>query len=207
MEFVTFAYRSFQSAYQRFGGIRSQTWREENPHRDAERYPEAGRVAITRPVFWRGERPANGRKRGKFRIKPRYLCRINAIIEKGSDGLYAVRTDFKIGRSFPGSFGESVEEAKEDFEAAIEDAIGDARANGFKSPDKEALRVVYKYDIPSFFNYFDFINVAKFAALVGINESKLRQYKSGIAYPGEKTTKKILSTVERIGSELANARL
>lgn len=121
---------------------------------------------------------------------------INAIIEKGSDGLYAVRTDFKIGRSFPGSFGESVEEANEDFEAAIEDAIKDARANGVKSPEKEALKVVYKYDIPSFFNYFDFINVAKFAALVGINESKLRQYKSGIAYPGEKTTKKILSTVE-----------
>lgn len=132
---------------------------------------------------------------------------IKAIIEKGSDGLYAVRTEFKVGRSFPGGFGESVEEAKEDFEAAIEDAIEDARANGIKSPEKESLKVVYKYDMPSFFNYFDFINVAKFAALVGINESKLRQYKSGIAYPGEKTTKKILSAVGRIGSELSSARL
>lgn len=132
---------------------------------------------------------------------------IKAIIEKGPDGLYAVRTDSKIGRCFPGGFGDNVEEAKRDFVAAIEDAIEDARTNGIKSPEKESLKVIYKYDLPSFFNCFDFINVAKFSALVGINESKLRQYKSGIAHPGEKNTKKILAAIGKVGAELSNVKL
>lgn len=139
--------------------------------------------------------------------KTAIMQEVIGIIEKGSDGLYAVRTEFKIGRSYPGGYGDSVEEAKEDFESAIEDAIEDALANGLPCPAKEELKVVFKYDMPSFFNYFDFINVSKFAALVGINESKLRQYKSGIAYPGEKTTKKIISAVGKIASDLSSARL
>ena len=147
----------------------------------------------------------NAGKRGT--PKTAIMREVKAIIEKGSDGLYAVRTEFKIGRSYPGGYGESVEEAKRDFESAIEDAIEDALANRLPCPAREELKVVFKYDIPSFFNYFDFINVSKFAALVGINESKLRQYKSGIAYPGEKTTKKIISAVGKIASDLSSARL
>ena len=56
-------------------------------------------------------------------------------------------------------------------------------------------------------NYFDFINVSRFSLLVGVNESKMRQYKSGLAYPGEKTTKKIISAIHKIGFELSNATI
>ena len=54
-------------------------------------------------------------------------------------------------------------------------------------------------------NYFDFINVSKFAEYVGINESKMRAYKSGVSYPGEKTTSKIFKAVKEIGKELCVA--
>ena len=47
------------------------------------------------------------------------------------------------------------------------------------------------------------INTSKFAAYVGVNESKMRQYKSGLAFPGEKTTKKILAAIKKIGAELS----
>lgn len=132
---------------------------------------------------------------------------VKGIIEKGKDGLFSVRSEAKIGRSYLGGFGESVEEAKEDFVDSLKDALEEAKNEGNECKEFEDIVVSYSYDLPSFFNYFDFINVSKFSALVGVNESKMRQYKSGLAYPGEKTTRKILSAVHRIGSELTNSTL
>lgn len=132
---------------------------------------------------------------------------IKAIIEKGKDGFYSVRSEAQIGRSFMGGFGESVEEAKEDFLESLKEAIQEARDEGFACESLEDYKVFYSYDLPSFFNYFDFINVSRFSLLVGVNESKMRQYKSGLAYPGEKTTKKIISAIHKIGFELSNATI
>ena len=67
--------------------------------------------------------------------------------------------------------------------------------------------VEYSYDIPSFFNFFDFINVSRFAEFAGVNESKMRAYKSGVSFPGEKTTAKIFRAVRKIGAELTAASL
>lgn len=132
---------------------------------------------------------------------------LQAIIEKGKDGLYAVRSEAMIGNSYLGGFGESVEEAKEDFLESILEAIEESIAAGVHAPEMSEIKVRYKYDIPSFFNYFDFINVSRFAAMAGINESKMRQYKTGLAYPGEKTTKKIFSVIQKIGSDISNVSL
>ena len=124
-------------------------------------------------------------------------------MEKGSDGLFAVYSDDHIGKSYFGGFGESVSEAKEDFLASIREAIEEETKEGNEVPRFEEVKVCYHYDVPSFFNYFDFINVSKFAAYAGINESKMRAYKSGIAYPGEKTTARILKAVKAIGNDLS----
>jgi hypothetical protein len=69
------------------------------------------------------------------------------------------------------------------------------------------IDVTFKYDLQSFFNYFDWINVSQFAKKAGINESKMRQYKNGLAFAGESTTKKILDTIKNIGAELQSATL
>ncbi len=61
--------------------------------------------------------------------------------------------------------------------------------------------------MPSFFNYFDYLNISKFAAFAGLNESKMRQYKCGAAYPSEKTLRKIVNAAERIGAELSSVSL
>ena len=129
--------------------------------------------------------------------------KVNCIVEKGSDGLYAVYSDDHIGKSYFGGFGESVSEAKDDFLASIREAIEEESKEGNQVPQWEDVRVCYHYDIPSFFNYFDFINISKFAAYAGINESKMRAYKSGIAYPGEKMTARILKAVRTIGADLS----
>ena len=133
--------------------------------------------------------------------------RVNCVVEKGSDGLFAVYSEDQIGKSYFGGFGESVSEAKEDFLASIREAIEEESQAGNKVPRFEDIRVCYHYDVPSFFNYFDFINVSKFAAYAGINESKMRAYKSGIAYPGEKMTARILKAARTIGADLSTVLL
>lgn len=132
--------------------------------------------------------------------------KVTAIVERSSDGLYSIYSEDTIGRDCFGGYGENVEEAKQDFLRSIQEAIENARKDGFDNvPVFEAVNVEFKYDIPSFFNYFDFFNVSKFASYAGINESRMRAYKSGTAFPGEKTTRKILQAVQRIVREMSVA--
>lgn len=127
--------------------------------------------------------------------------KIVAIIEKGSDGLYGIRSEQKVGNSYFGGFGESVKIAKADFMESVMDAFEEADMTF------EGVSIVYSYDVPSFFNAFDYLNASKFAVYAGINESKMRQYKSGVAFPNEKTMAKILSAAHRIGEELLSLSL
>ncbi len=134
-------------------------------------------------------------------------ARIKAVIERGSDGLYSVYSDDHFGNSYFGGFGDSVAKAKEDFVTSIKEAIEEEMAEANEVPSFEDISIEYRYDIPSFFNFFDFINVSKFAEYVGVNESKMRAYKSGLSYPGEKTTAKIVKAIKNIGEELTTATL
>lgn len=130
--------------------------------------------------------------------------KITGIIEKASDGTYSVRSDQHFGNSYFGGFGTTVADAKEDFMESIKEARAEAATAGIVTDE---YSVSFKYDLPSFFNDFDFINASKFAQYVGLNESKMRQYKSGVAYPGERTTEKILNAIHRIGAELSSVSL
>lgn len=128
---------------------------------------------------------------------------IVAIIEKGKDGFYSIRSEQKIGRYFFGGYGDNVKDAKEDFLSSVKESMEGAAAEGVETPGQ--TDVTFKYDIPSFFNCFDYLNVSKFAEYAGINESRMRAYKSGIAYPGEKTTRKIMKAIESIGKDISAA--
>ena len=127
--------------------------------------------------------------------------KIEAIIEKGSDGLYSVRSESKVCNSYFGGFGESVKVAKADFMESVAEVFEEA------GKSLAGVSVVYTYDVPSFFNAFDYINASKFAAYAGINESKMRQYKAGVSYPNEKTMKKIMDAAHKIGEELLSLSL
>ena len=131
--------------------------------------------------------------------------KITAIVERSSDGLYSVYSEDHFGNSYFGGYGNSVEKAKADFLESIKEAIAEQQRENQNAPEMKDINVEYRFDLPSFFNYFDFINVSKFAEYVGINESKMRAYKSGVSYPGEKTTSKIFKAVKEIGKELCVA--
>ena len=129
--------------------------------------------------------------------------KITAIVEKGKDGLYSIYSDNLIGRDYLGGYGPSVEAAKKDFMDSIKEAVDNAVNDGYDNvPAFEDISVEFKFDIPSFFNYFDFLNISKFASYAKVNESKMRAYKSGVAYPSEKTAKKIFEAAHSIAAEL-----
>ena len=131
--------------------------------------------------------------------------RIVAIIEKGPDGYFSVQSERKVGRYFFGGYGDNVKAAKLDFLESVRESLEGAVKEGAEVPDK--IDVTFRYDIPSFFNCFDYLNVSKFAEYAGINESRMRAYKSGVAFPGEKTTRKILEAVHNIVREMSAASL
>ena len=56
---------------------------------------------------------------------------------------------------------------------------------------------MYKYDMPSFLNYYDFLNMTKLANLAGINPSLMRQYKRG-QYISDKQVSKIHTAVTMV---------
>ncbi len=115
--------------------------------------------------------------------------------------MFSIRSEQKIGNHYFGGFGESVEIAKEDFLESIQEVIEESKEEGIDT--QEDIQVSYQFDIPSFFNYFDYLNVSKFAELAGINESKMRQYKCGLAYPGEKVTRRIASAIRKIATDFS----
>ena len=138
-------------------------------------------------------------------ILQRDMYKITAVIEKGPDGRYAITSDQCFGKNHFGGYGDTVEDAKADFRECVEDCRELAIEDGSDVP--EEYQISFHYDIPSFFEDFGFINASRFAQYVGINESKMRQYKSGSAFPGERTTKKILDSIHRIGIELSAVSL
>ena len=129
-----------------------------------------------------------------------------ALIEKGEDGTYSIYTP-DISSVIIGS-GATVEEAKSDFENSVIEVIQFYKDEGKGLPDElKGIQFVYKYDIASLFNYYDWINVSQFAKRAGVNPSLMRQYRMGKTYISESQKGKIESTLHAFGKELAAINL
>lgn len=134
--------------------------------------------------------------------------KIVATIERNSNNYYQISSGDEIMGHCFGGYGYSAAEAKADFLKSIEEAKEMIIEDGMELPaEAECIEVEFRYDVPSFFNYFDFINISAFAKRAGVNESKMRAYKAGVSSASEKTLQKILSTVKAMGAELSAATL
>lgn len=132
--------------------------------------------------------------------------KITGVVERNDNNYYQISSNDEVMGHCFGGYGYSVAEAKADFAKSIEEAKAMIAEEGLPVPKElEEAVVEFRYDIPSFFNDFDWINVSKFAKRAGINESKMRAYKSGVASASERTTKKILCTIRQMGKELCDA--
>jgi len=129
-----------------------------------------------------------------------------ALIERGKDGTFGIFTP-DINHTIIGD-GNTVEEAKVDFENSVREMILSYTESNRELPDElNDIQFVYKYDIASMFNYYDWINISKFARRAGINPSLMRQYSMGKTYISENQINKIENTLHALGNELALIKL
>ena len=129
-----------------------------------------------------------------------------ALIERGKDGTFGIFTP-DINSTIIGE-GNTVEEAKADFENSVKEIFQFYKEDGIALPDElKDVEFVYKYDIASMFNYYDWINVSKFARKAGINPSLMRQYKMGKTYISENQINKIENSLHSLGNELTAIKL
>lgn len=128
-----------------------------------------------------------------------------ALIERGEDGRFGIFTpDLKSTIS---GEGESVEKAKEDFLNSYSEILSCYDNKEDVAEELVDLEFVYKYDIASIFNYFDWINVSAFARHAGINPALMHQYKKKETYISDKQMRKIETALHSLGAELCSSLL
>ncbi len=127
-------------------------------------------------------------------------------IEKQSDGSYIAYNTTGDKVQLIGT-GDSVKEAKEDFFNSLEEVKESYIDLGDEMPACLAEEIEFRFDITSLFEYYSIFNVSALARYLGINDSLMRQYRSGSAQISDKQLEKIEAGIHRLGIELAALRL
>lgn len=128
--------------------------------------------------------------------------KVNIVFEMAKDGgcsCYMVEEIPDFGLL---GFGNTPQEAKADMLQAYQEIRELLLAEG-KEPVQ--LEFVYHYDMRSFFEYFNFLNVSKVAERAGINPSLMRKYTSGVVNAGEGQYQKLKKAIHSIAEELSAA--
>ena len=130
--------------------------------------------------------------------------KVTAIVELSKDGLFGIYISDELPGFGLNGTGNSVEEAKRDMLSAYEEIKEMFAEQGKEIPE---LPFSYKYDLPSFFDYFSWINVSEFAKKIGFNASLLRRYKSGSKLASEEQCKRIGVGLSKLVKELNDATI
>ena len=128
--------------------------------------------------------------------------KVIVVIEKAKDGFFSCYMEKETFDFALFGHGKTAAEAKSDLLLAYEEMKAMKVETKEQIPD---LVFDFKYDMQSFFDYFDFINVTKLAESMGINPSLLRQYSTGATKASQKQYEKLERKVHSIGQELSTA--
>jgi len=126
---------------------------------------------------------------------------VNAIISKSGTGFVIMMEGFDWAMSY----GDTLDEAKADFEKFPQEYIEISKEAGKAIPaelNNGELEFNYVYDLSGFFKQFPFISATTLAQRLGINERLMRRYRSGCAKVGENQKRIILDGLHSIGREL-----
>lgn len=126
----------------------------------------------------------------------------NIVVEQTKDGYFScfVKEDIPYVGLF--GYGDSSEEAISNLISFYEESKEDLALEGKTLPD---LEFTVHYDMPSFFDRFNFLNQTKIAERAGINPSLLRKYTSGVAKAGQKQYDKLHQAVQALAQEMLAA--
>lgn len=126
---------------------------------------------------------------------------VDVIIERGTDGTFdacmGVYPDLKFGLL---GQGKTVREAKEDFYNSYKE-MGELFAE--QGRKIEQLEFNFKYDIPSFLQYYAFaFTLAGVERITGVSQGQLSHYINGVRKPSEKTARKIQERMHEFAKEI-----
>lgn len=127
-------------------------------------------------------------------------------VEKQSDGSYIAYNTTGDKVQLIGT-GNTVKEAKEDFFNSLDEVLQSYDDLGDDIPEFLNEDIEFRFDITSLFEYYSMFNVSALARYLGINDSLMRQYRSGAAQISDKQLEKIEAGIHRLGLELAALRL
>ncbi len=131
---------------------------------------------------------------GKMKVKI-------TVVKNDNHGFVCV-CDYPFGKFELGGSGNSVEEAKEDCFVFY-----DEMREMFPEDNLPDLEVEWYYDLPSFFNQFDFFNITKVAEYAEISPSNFRHYVAGSKPVSSNQMNKIKTAFDKMATELHNSAL
>ena len=127
-----------------------------------------------------------------------------AVIERGEEGGYSVyiaEPDCPFGCI---GTGVSVDEAKADFMAAVEDMRAVYAEEGREFP---AVEFAFRYDMASFLaSYSKAFTLAGLSRITGVNQGQLSHYITGRRHPSENTVRKIEDSIHAFAEDLSRVR-
>ena len=119
------------------------------------------------------------------------------IVEKTNTGYSAFAQDYPVY-----TVGDSIADVRKN--------ILDAINTWFEHknfPEITEGQIELKLDIPQFFEFYKEINAKAISKRIGINESLLSQYVTGVKKPSTKQRTRILEGIKSLGKELVNLEL
>ncbi len=130
------------------------------------------------------------------------MRRVDAIIERASDGTYSIYTDADDLNYLVTGTGSTVEEAKKVFEGGYADM---RRAYAEEGKPFIEVEMVYKYDMASFLAYYSKVmTMAGLSRLTGINQQQLSHYVTGRRHPSPKTVEKMQTAIHAFARDLSS---
>lgn len=132
------------------------------------------------------------------------MRKINAIIERASDGTYSIYSDADDLDYLVTGTGQTVEEAKERFEGGYSDIKRVYAEDG--KPFTE-VEMVYQYDMASFLSYYTkAFSLARLSRITGINQGQLSHYVTGRRTPSARTKEKMQRSIRAFAEDLNSVR-
>ncbi|MDE5828252.1 MAG: pilus assembly protein HicB [Duncaniella sp.] len=126
----------------------------------------------------------------------------NIVVEQTKEGDFSCFIEEDIPYLGLLGYGSSSEEAINSLIDFYNQSKEELRTEGKIVPE---LKFIIHYDMPSFFNRFNFLNQSKIAEKAGINPSLMRKYTSGVARAGQKQYDKLHAAVQTLATEMLAA--
>lgn len=128
------------------------------------------------------------------------MKKVSVVIEKTGTGYSAYAED--IENAAVATTGNTLEELKSNILEVLNLYLEHVGKSEITEKD-----LTFTLDLPSFFEFYDVINVKALADDIPMNRSLLVQYIKGIKKPSPAQTNKILKGVQKVGRELASINL